>query len=174
MAGDSEKNCLSVPASAHPPAIGTVADQIAEGLGISPSYINLIERNQRPVTAQILEVRLRFPRTAFGNGRERLGVFVHGGGAVDDQGDVNGVGNFLGSGSRGLGRGVIAVGVGAFQHQGNGVSAIILNALLGPGRRVFEHILKGSKAGAGHSPVGSMSQTSMAIRGLLGIAPSKP
>src|ERR1700751_1303561 len=28
--------------------------QIAEGLGISPSYVNLIERNQRPVTAQIL------------------------------------------------------------------------------------------------------------------------
>ena len=27
---------------------------IAEGLGISPSYVNLIERNQRPVTAQIL------------------------------------------------------------------------------------------------------------------------
>src|SRR6201982_1798961 len=28
--------------------------QMAEGLGLSPSYINLIERNQRPVTAQIL------------------------------------------------------------------------------------------------------------------------
>jgi hypothetical protein len=28
--------------------------QMAEELGISPSYINLIERNQRPVTAQIL------------------------------------------------------------------------------------------------------------------------
>ncbi|MBY0383122.1 MAG: short-chain fatty acyl-CoA regulator family protein [Xanthobacteraceae bacterium] len=28
--------------------------QIAEELGISPSYVNLIERNQRPVTAQIL------------------------------------------------------------------------------------------------------------------------
>lgn len=28
--------------------------QIADGLGISPSYVNLIERNQRPVTAQIL------------------------------------------------------------------------------------------------------------------------
>src|SRR6266700_6023104 len=28
--------------------------QIAEGLGVSPSYINLIERNQRPVTAQLL------------------------------------------------------------------------------------------------------------------------
>jgi XRE family transcriptional regulator, fatty acid utilization regulator len=27
---------------------------MAEGLGISPSYINLIERNQRPATAQIL------------------------------------------------------------------------------------------------------------------------
>ena len=27
---------------------------MAEGLGISPSYVNLIERNQRPVTAQIL------------------------------------------------------------------------------------------------------------------------
>ncbi|HWL94856.1 MAG TPA: helix-turn-helix transcriptional regulator, partial [Phycisphaerae bacterium] len=28
--------------------------QMAEELGISPSYVNLIERNQRPVTAQIL------------------------------------------------------------------------------------------------------------------------
>src|SRR5687767_10527881 len=28
--------------------------QMAEGLGISPSYVNLIERNQRPVSAQIL------------------------------------------------------------------------------------------------------------------------
>src|SRR5260370_1722464 len=33
---------------------GLSQTQIAEGLGISPSYINLIERNQRPVTAQIL------------------------------------------------------------------------------------------------------------------------
>src|SRR3984893_18689544 len=34
--------------------LGMSQTQIAEGLGISPSYINLIERNQRPVTAQIL------------------------------------------------------------------------------------------------------------------------
>src|SRR5437764_726512 len=34
--------------------LGLSQTQIAEGLGISPSYINLIERNQRPVTAQIL------------------------------------------------------------------------------------------------------------------------
>ena len=34
--------------------MGLSQTQIAEGLGISPSYINLIERNQRPVTAQIL------------------------------------------------------------------------------------------------------------------------
>jgi hypothetical protein len=34
--------------------LGLSQSQIAEGLGISPSYINLIERNQRPVTAQIL------------------------------------------------------------------------------------------------------------------------
>ena len=32
--------------------LGLSQTQIAEGLGISPSYINLIERNQRPVTAQ--------------------------------------------------------------------------------------------------------------------------
>ena len=34
--------------------LGLSQTQIAQGLGISPSYINLIERNQRPVTAQIL------------------------------------------------------------------------------------------------------------------------
>src|SRR6202022_540560 len=34
--------------------LGLSQTQIAEGLGISPSYINLIERNQCPVTAQIL------------------------------------------------------------------------------------------------------------------------
>jgi predicted transcriptional regulator/DNA-binding XRE family transcriptional regulator len=34
--------------------LGLSQTQIAEGLGISPSYINLIERNQRPVTAQLL------------------------------------------------------------------------------------------------------------------------
>src|ERR1700709_805653 len=34
--------------------LGLSQTQIAEGLGISPSYINLIERTQRPVTAQLL------------------------------------------------------------------------------------------------------------------------
>src|SRR6201997_2839373 len=34
--------------------LGLSQTQIAEGLGISPSYVNPIERNQRPVTAQIL------------------------------------------------------------------------------------------------------------------------
>src|SRR6266852_3499655 len=34
--------------------LGLSQTRIAEGLGISPSYVNLIERNQRPVTAQIL------------------------------------------------------------------------------------------------------------------------
>src|SRR5437868_2340320 len=28
--------------------------QMAEGLGISPSYLNLLERNQRPLSAQLL------------------------------------------------------------------------------------------------------------------------
>ena len=27
---------------------------MAEGLGISPSYLNLIERNQRPITVQLI------------------------------------------------------------------------------------------------------------------------
>src|SRR5207247_8650985 len=34
--------------------LGLSQTPIAERLGTSPSYINLIERNQRPVTAQIL------------------------------------------------------------------------------------------------------------------------
>ncbi|MDX2224120.1 MAG: short-chain fatty acyl-CoA regulator family protein, partial [Rhodospirillaceae bacterium] len=34
--------------------LGLTQVQMAEGLGISPSYLNLIERNQRPVSAQLL------------------------------------------------------------------------------------------------------------------------
>ena len=34
--------------------LGLSQTQMAEGLSISPSYVNLIERNQRPVSAQIL------------------------------------------------------------------------------------------------------------------------
>jgi predicted transcriptional regulator/DNA-binding XRE family transcriptional regulator len=34
--------------------LGVSQTQMADALGISPSYVNLIERNQRPVTAQIL------------------------------------------------------------------------------------------------------------------------
>jgi predicted transcriptional regulator/transcriptional regulator with XRE-family HTH domain len=34
--------------------LGLSQTQMAAGLGISPSYVNLIERNQRPVSAQIL------------------------------------------------------------------------------------------------------------------------
>jgi predicted transcriptional regulator/DNA-binding XRE family transcriptional regulator len=34
--------------------LGLSQTQMAEELGVSPSYVNLIERNQRPVTAQIL------------------------------------------------------------------------------------------------------------------------
>src|SRR5215470_6828254 len=34
--------------------LGLSQTQMADALGVSPSYINLIERNQRPVTAQIL------------------------------------------------------------------------------------------------------------------------
>ena len=33
---------------------GLTQTAMAEGLGISPSYLNLIERNQRPLTVQLL------------------------------------------------------------------------------------------------------------------------
>ncbi len=49
------RSCSSAPDSGGiRQQLGLSQTQIAEGLGISPSYINLIERNQRPVTAQIL------------------------------------------------------------------------------------------------------------------------
>lgn len=35
-------------------AIGLTQTAMAEGLGISPSYLNLIERNQRPLTVQLI------------------------------------------------------------------------------------------------------------------------
>lgn len=34
--------------------VGQTQAQFAEGLGVSPSYLNLLERNQRPVTARVL------------------------------------------------------------------------------------------------------------------------
>jgi len=35
-------------------ARGLTQTAMAEGLGISPSYLNLIERNQRPLTVQLI------------------------------------------------------------------------------------------------------------------------
>src|SRR6266478_6398648 len=55
MAGDSGKKLFVGPRFRRiRQQLGLSHTQIAEGLSISPSYINLIERNQRPVTAQIL------------------------------------------------------------------------------------------------------------------------
>src|SRR5271163_4078610 len=55
MPGDSAKKLFVGPRFRRiRQQLGLSQTQIAEGLGISPSYINLIERNQRPVTAQIL------------------------------------------------------------------------------------------------------------------------
>src|SRR6185503_12951821 len=34
--------------------LGITQSRMAEDLGVSPSYLNLLERNQRPVTAQVL------------------------------------------------------------------------------------------------------------------------
>jgi predicted transcriptional regulator/DNA-binding XRE family transcriptional regulator len=55
MAGDASKKLFVGPRFRRiRQQLGLSQTQIAEGLGISPSYINLIERNQRPVTAQLL------------------------------------------------------------------------------------------------------------------------
>lgn len=55
MAGDTGKKLFVGPRFRRiRQQLGLSQTQIAEGLGISPSYVNLIERNQRPVTAQIL------------------------------------------------------------------------------------------------------------------------
>src|SRR6266576_175443 len=55
MVGDSGKKLFVGPRFRRiRQQLGLSQTQMAEGLGISPSYINLIERNQRPVTAQIL------------------------------------------------------------------------------------------------------------------------
>ena len=34
--------------------LGVTQTRMAEDLGVSPSYFNLLERNQRPMTAQVL------------------------------------------------------------------------------------------------------------------------
>lgn len=55
MVGDSGKKLFVGPRFRRlRQQLGLSQTQMAEGLGISASYINLIERNQRPVTAQIL------------------------------------------------------------------------------------------------------------------------
>ena len=55
MAGDSGRKLFVGPRFRRiRQQLGLSQTQMAEGLEISPSYINLIERNQRPVTAQLL------------------------------------------------------------------------------------------------------------------------
>src|SRR5438045_8629853 len=55
MAADSGKRLVVGPRFRRiRQQLGLSQTQMAEGLEISPSYINLIERNQRPVTAQLL------------------------------------------------------------------------------------------------------------------------
>src|ERR1700684_1397537 len=55
MAGDSGKKLFVGPRFRRiRQQLGLSQTQIAEGLGTSPPYINLIERNQRPVAAQLL------------------------------------------------------------------------------------------------------------------------
>src|SRR6266705_1538036 len=55
MAGDSGKRLFVGPRFRRiRQQLGLSHSQTAEGRGIPPSYIHLIERNQRPVTAQIL------------------------------------------------------------------------------------------------------------------------
>ena len=55
MANDSAKKLFVGPRFRRiRQQLGLSQTQMAEGLEISPSYINLIERNQRPVTAQLL------------------------------------------------------------------------------------------------------------------------
>ncbi len=55
MAGETNKKLFVGPRFRRiRQQLGLSQTQMAEGLGISPSYINLIERNQRPVTAQLL------------------------------------------------------------------------------------------------------------------------
>ena len=55
MAPIPERSCSSAPASGGSASnSGCRRPRSPRGSGISPSYINLIERNQRPVTAQIL------------------------------------------------------------------------------------------------------------------------
>src|SRR4030088_233250 len=55
MAGDSGKKLFVGPRFRRiRKQLGLSQTQMAEGLEICPSYITLIERNQRPVTAQIL------------------------------------------------------------------------------------------------------------------------
>ena len=45
--------------------LGLTQTRMAEDLGVSPSYLNLLERNQRPVTAQAVSyTHLTLPTTS--------------------------------------------------------------------------------------------------------------
>jgi len=50
----AEQKIFAGPASGHPQPEAHDADRDGRGLGISPSYLNLIERNQRPLTVQLI------------------------------------------------------------------------------------------------------------------------
>src|SRR3954462_9853359 len=59
--------------------LGLTQTRMAEDLGVSPSYLNLLERNQRPVTAQVL---LRLAE-AYDLDLRTLSSDPEGGGAAD-------------------------------------------------------------------------------------------
>src|SRR3569832_1369938 len=59
--------------------LGLTQTRMAEDLGVSPSYLNLLERNQRPVTAQVL---LRLAE-AYDLDLKTLSSDPEGGGAAD-------------------------------------------------------------------------------------------
>ena len=84
-----------------------------------------------------------------GHRGQHFGVLFHVAGAVDDEGHVDGRGHFLGRGRGRFGGGVVAVGVGALQDQGDGFGAKFLDTFLGPGHRVLGHILDGGIGRAG-------------------------
>ena len=84
-----------------------------------------------------------FVAAGFRHRGQHFGILFDVAGAEDDEGHVDGRGHLLGRSGGRLGGGVVPVGVGAVQDQGDGVGPKFLDAFLGPGHRVFGHVFDG-------------------------------
>jgi hypothetical protein len=84
-----------------------------------------------------------FALAGLGDLFEHYLVFLHIGGAPENQRHVNGFENAFDFFNNFIGAGIGPVGIGAFELQNNHLRPVLFHAFFGPCRRITQYVLKG-------------------------------